>query len=57
MPAFGNMQQTAFFDVWNNETYRKHRQHVYTDKPYGKCRSCYLIYPNAELAGTDGFEL
>jgi len=56
MPAFGNMQQTSFYDVWNGDTYRNYRQHVFTSRPLGKCRSCYLIYPNAELAGADGFE-
>ena len=56
MPAFGNMQSTSFYDVWNGETYRNYRQHVFTERPLGKCRSCYLIYPNAELAGADGFE-
>jgi MoaA/NifB/PqqE/SkfB family radical SAM enzyme len=56
MPAFGNMQKTSFYDVWNGETYRNYRQHVFTERPLGKCRSCYLIYPNAELAGADGFE-
>lgn len=56
MPAFGNMQQTSFYDVWNGDTYRNYRQHVFTSRPLGKCRTCYLIYPNAELAGADGFE-
>jgi MoaA/NifB/PqqE/SkfB family radical SAM enzyme len=56
MPAFGNMQQTPFFDIWNGDTYRQYRQHVFTSRPLGKCRTCYLIYPNAELAGTSGFE-
>ncbi|MBL8752601.1 MAG: SPASM domain-containing protein [Planctomycetes bacterium] len=56
MPAFGNMAKTSFFDVWNGDTYRNYRKHVFTDKPLGKCRSCYLIWPNAELAGTEGFE-
>lgn len=56
MPAFGNMQKTSFFDVWNGDTYRNYRQHVFTDRPLGKCKTCYLIYPNAELAGAEGFE-
>ncbi len=56
MPAFGNMAKTSFFDVWNGDTYQSYRKHVFTDKPLGKCKSCYLIWPNAELAGTDGFE-
>ncbi|MFY9342899.1 MAG: SPASM domain-containing protein [Planctomycetota bacterium] len=56
MPAFGNMQRTPFYDVWNGETYRSYRQHVFTERPLGKCKTCYLIWPNAELAGTAGFE-
>lgn len=57
MNAFGNLQKESFFDIWNGNTYQSYRKHVYTDKPLGKCRTCYLIYPNAELAGTEGFEL
>ena len=57
MIPFGNMQQESFFDIWNGTTYQNYRRHVFTDKPLGKCKTCYLIYPNAELAGTDGFEL
>ena len=56
MPAFGNLQKESFYDVWNNATYQNHRKHVFTERPIGKCRTCYLIYPNAELAGADGFE-
>lgn len=56
MPAFGNLQQQSFVDIWNGDTYRNYRQHVFTERPLGKCRTCYLIYPNAELAGADGFE-
>jgi len=56
MPNFGSLQQTSFFDIWNGKTYRDYRQHVFTDKPLGKCKTCYLIYPNAELAGAEGFE-
>lgn len=56
MPAFGNMQRTPFHDIWNGDTYQNYRRHVFTERPLGKCRSCYLIYPNAELAGAEGFE-
>jgi MoaA/NifB/PqqE/SkfB family radical SAM enzyme len=56
MPAFGNMQQASFYDIWNGDTYRSYRQHVFTARPLGKCKTCYLIYPNAELAGAEGFE-
>ncbi len=56
MPNFGSLQQESFFDIWNGKTYRDYRQHVFTDKPLGKCKTCYLIYPNAELAGAEGFE-
>jgi MoaA/NifB/PqqE/SkfB family radical SAM enzyme len=56
MPNFGSMRQQPFYDVWNGPTYRDYRKHVFTDKPLGKCKTCYLIYPNAELAGSEGFE-
>ncbi|HEB54029.1 MAG TPA: radical SAM protein [bacterium] len=56
MNAFGNLQQQSFYDVWNGPTYQNYRKHVFTERPLGKCRTCYLIYPNAELAGSDGFE-
>ena len=57
MNPFGNLQKESFFDVWNGSTYQNYRKHVFTDKPLGKCKTCYLIYPNAELAGAGGFEL
>lgn len=56
MVPFGNLQKESFHDIWNGKTYRSYRERVFTDKPLGKCASCYLIYPNAELAGADGFE-
>lgn len=56
MPHFGHMRDKSFFDVWNSQTYQDYRKHVFTDRPLGKCKSCYLIYPNAELAGAEGFE-
>jgi len=56
MPHFGHMRDKSFYDVWNSQTYQDYRKHVFTDRPLGKCKSCYLIYPNAELAGTEGFE-
>jgi MoaA/NifB/PqqE/SkfB family radical SAM enzyme len=56
MPHFGHMRDKSFWDVWNGQTYRDYRKHVFTDRPLGKCRSCYLIWPNAELAGAEGFE-
>ncbi len=55
MPAFGNMLKNPFWDIWNSSTYQDYRKHVFTERPLGKCRSCYLIYPNAELAGEEGF--
>ncbi|MFK7739249.1 MAG: radical SAM/SPASM domain-containing protein [Planctomycetota bacterium] len=57
MPAFGDLKKQSFYDVWNGPTYQKTRKQVFTDNPLGKCKSCYLIYPNAELAGAGGFEL
>jgi MoaA/NifB/PqqE/SkfB family radical SAM enzyme len=56
MPVFGNMQRVPFHEIWNGDTYRSYRQHVFTERPLGKCKTCYLIYPNAELAGAEGFE-
>lgn len=56
MPHFGSMKKDSFFDIWNGKTYQDYRKHVFTDKPLGKCKTCYFIYPNAELAGVEGFE-
>ncbi|MBK8977506.1 MAG: SPASM domain-containing protein [Planctomycetes bacterium] len=56
IPHFGNMLDAGFFAVWNNETYRTYRSKVFTDEPHGPCRTCYLIYPNPELAGSEGYE-
>ncbi|MBL8730896.1 MAG: SPASM domain-containing protein [Planctomycetes bacterium] len=56
MPHFGSLKKDTFFDIWNGPTYQSYRQHVFTERPLGKCRTCYLIYPNAELAGAEGFE-
>jgi MoaA/NifB/PqqE/SkfB family radical SAM enzyme len=56
MPNFGTLQQQSFFEIWNGATYQDYRRHVFTERPLGKCRTCYLIYPNAELAGAEGFE-
>ena len=56
MPNFGSMRESSFFDIWNGKTYQDYRRHVFTERPLGKCRTCYLIYPNAELAGAEGFE-
>lgn len=56
MPHFGSLAESSFFEIWNGQTYRDYRQHVFTDRPLGKCKTCYLIYPNAELAGAEGFE-
>ena len=56
MPNFGSLREGRFWDVWNGRTYQDYRRHVFTERPLGKCRTCYLIYPNAELAGAEGFE-
>lgn len=56
IPAFGDLKKESFYDIWNGETYRAYREHVFTANPLGKCKTCYMIYPNAELAGSDGFE-
>lgn len=56
MPSFGNLQKDSFFGIWNGRTYQDYRRHVFTERPLGKCKTCYLIYPNAELAGAEGFE-
>jgi MoaA/NifB/PqqE/SkfB family radical SAM enzyme len=56
MPHFGHMRDKSFYDVWNGPTYQDYRKHVFTDRPLGKCKTCYLIWQNAELAGVAGFE-
>jgi MoaA/NifB/PqqE/SkfB family radical SAM enzyme len=56
IPHFGSMMDTPFPDIWNGETYRTYRAHVYTDKPYGPCASCYLIYQTPDMTGAAGFE-
>lgn len=56
MPSFGNLMKEPFAGIWNGTTYRNYREKVFTERPMGKCRTCYLIYPNAELAGSEGFE-
>jgi len=50
------MRDKSFYDVWNGPTYQDYRKHVFTDRPLGKCKTCYLIWQNAELAGVAGFE-
>lgn len=55
MPSFGNLMQTPIAELWNSPTYQDYRSKVFTPKPKGLCRTCYLIYPNAELAG-GGFD-
>ncbi|MBL9079339.1 MAG: SPASM domain-containing protein [Planctomycetes bacterium] len=56
MPSFGNLAKESFAAIWNGKTYQDYRRHVFTERPLGKCKTCYLIYPNAELAGAEGFE-
>jgi radical SAM protein with 4Fe4S-binding SPASM domain len=56
IPHFGNMMDAGFRAVWNNDTYQTYRSKVFTDEPYGPCKTCYLIYPNPELAGAEGYE-
>ena len=55
IPHMGNMMDAGFRAVWNNEEYQNYRKHVFTDSPYGPCKTCYLIYPNPELAG-EGYD-
>jgi len=55
MPFFGNMMQTPFRDIWNGDTYAKYREHVFTENPFGGCRTCYLIYPNLEQIEEEGY--
>ncbi len=56
IPSFGNMMTEGFWPIWNGATYRTYREHVFTDSPHGPCATCYLIYPNAELAGSEGYD-
>ncbi len=56
IPDFGSMMTNGFDAVWNGETYQTYRRHVFTSEPHGPCKTCYLIYPNPELAGDAGYE-
>lgn len=56
IPDFGSMMDKGFWAIWNGETYQTYRKHVFTAEPYGPCKTCYLIYPNPELAGEQGYE-
>lgn len=56
IPDFGSMMTGGFRAIWNGETYQTYRRHVFTANPYGPCRTCYLIWPNPELAGDEGYE-
>ena len=55
VPAFGNMMDDGFQAVWNSETYRTYRRHVYTKSPHGMCKNCYLIYPSPDQVEEEGF--
>lgn len=55
VPSFGNMMEAGFAAVWNSETYRTYREHVYTEKPHGMCRNCYLIYPSPDRVEEEGY--
>ena len=55
-PICSASAQARFWAIWNGETYQTYRRHVFTDQPYGPCKTCYLIYPNPELAGDEGYE-
>jgi MoaA/NifB/PqqE/SkfB family radical SAM enzyme len=55
VPEFGNMMDTGFSAVWNGETYRTYRRHVYTATPHGMCRNCYLIYPSPDQVEEEAF--
>lgn len=56
IPDFGSMMEDGFRAIWNGDTYRTYRSKVFTSEPFGPCRTCYLIYPNPELAGAEGYE-
>ncbi len=52
IPHLGSMMQPGGFRaVWNDDEYQRYRRHVFTDAPYGPCRSCYFIHPSPELSG------
>jgi MoaA/NifB/PqqE/SkfB family radical SAM enzyme len=55
IPHFGSMMDQGFWPIWNGPTYRTYRQHVYTERPYGPCRNCYLIYPSPDQTDAEGF--
>ncbi|MFO1052456.1 MAG: radical SAM protein [Planctomycetota bacterium] len=56
IPSFGNMMAQGFWPVWNGPTYQTYRRKVFTSDPHGPCKTCYLIFPNPELAGEEGYE-
>ncbi len=56
IPNFGSMMDEPFWDIWNGETYRTYRKHVYTDNPYGPCKNCYLIYQSPDQTEAEGFQ-
>ncbi len=55
VPEFGNMMDDGFAAVWNGETYRTYRKHVYTESPHGICKNCYLIYPSPDQVEEEAF--
>lgn len=55
VPEFGNMMDDGFAAVWNNDTYRTYRKHVYTESPHGICKNCYLIYPSPDQVEEEAF--
>ncbi|MEQ8765420.1 MAG: SPASM domain-containing protein [Planctomycetota bacterium] len=54
-PSVGNMMDQPFREIWNNETYQKMRERVFTPHPYGPCKNCYLIYTSPDEADREAF--
>ncbi len=54
-PSVGNMMEQTFREIWNNETYQKMRERVFTPHPYGPCKNCYLIYTSPDETDREGF--
>ncbi len=55
VPNFGSMMDTPFRDIWNGPTYRTYREKVFTDDPFGPCKTCYLIYQSPDQVAEASF--
>lgn len=51
--AIGNVAETDFQTLWNNDYYREMRRRVHTDDPCGPCADCYLTNRSPQAATFD----